>query len=334
MVVGAVRSYVAQLDRVSADGTTRETIELAARDVCCPATVASRDRLAYAIDRDNVDIYRWYPDRTPDPVLQSSFADFNPSFSPDGGKIAFSSGRSGQQECWIANADGSNPTQLTRGPGGHRGGPRWSADGRRLVYSAQDEEGRWDVWTVDADGANARQVTHGPGDSRGYAFSLDGRFVYFSSNRKDQHAEYGQYDIWRIPATGGEAERVTSHGGHSAALTPDGKTLVYLGTGADQPLMAMPLPTGPARELASCVQVWGFAVTRVGVYYVACAPDRSEAPLHVADLETGSDRVIGKVPTSRLRIFQGLGVSPDGATAVFAKWVAEGTDLMMIDNFR
>jgi hypothetical protein len=99
-------------------------------------------------------------------------------------------------------------------------------------------------------------------------------------------------------------------------------------------LVAMALPAGPERPLAPCVQLWGFAVTRVGVYYLACAPNRSEAPLHVIDLQSGRDRVVGRVPTSRRMLFQGLSVSPDGASVIFTKWVSEGEDLMMIDNFR
>ena len=45
--------------------------------------------------------------------------------------------------------------------------------------------------------------------------------------------------------------------------------------------------------------------------------------------------VIGHMPVSRLEPrFQGLSVSPDGSIVVFAKYVSEGDDLMMIDNFR
>src|SRR6185295_1738179 len=82
VLLPARRSFVSQLDRMALATGIREPIELAGRDVCCPATVASHDRVAYEVGRDNVDIYRWYPDRAATPLLQSSFSDFNPSFSP------------------------------------------------------------------------------------------------------------------------------------------------------------------------------------------------------------------------------------------------------------
>lgn len=42
--------------------------------------------------------------------------DTNPCFSPDGKKIAFVSNRSGSQQIWVIQSDGSNPIALTQGP--------------------------------------------------------------------------------------------------------------------------------------------------------------------------------------------------------------------------
>jgi Tol biopolymer transport system component/DNA-binding winged helix-turn-helix (wHTH) protein len=330
VVFGRMVGSVMQLERLDADGRgTPEMMELAGRGTCCPAAPARRNRLAYVIDRSDEDIFLWHPDRPPEPILQSSFRDLNPRFSPDGRRIAFSSGRSGQQECWIADADGSNPTHLTRGPAGHRGIPRWSHDGRRILYSARGEDGRWDVWTIDADGANTRRLTSGPRDSLGEAFSADGRLVYFRSNRE------GNEDIFRMRSEGGPAERITRNGGTAALTTADGTTLLYLGDAITSPLMAMTLPSGPERQLAPCVQRWGYAMTQAGLFYLACAPDRSAAPFHLMDLRSGRDRVIGQIPTARrVSEFEGLSVSPDGSQVVFTKYVSENMDLMMIDDFQ
>ena len=54
----------------------------------------------------------------PRPVLVSSFWDIQPQFSPDGTQLVFTSSRSGEAlDIWLASADGSNPRQLTHGPG-------------------------------------------------------------------------------------------------------------------------------------------------------------------------------------------------------------------------
>src|SRR6185295_16323926 len=97
------------------------------------------------------DIYRFETGRSAEPVLASSFVDYNPSFSPDGRWVAFESERSGDaHEIWLAEADGSNSVQLTRGPGLAQGSPRWSPDGRRIAFDSQGEDGHWDIWTIDA----------------------------------------------------------------------------------------------------------------------------------------------------------------------------------------
>jgi Tol biopolymer transport system component len=49
----------------------------------------------------------------PSTVAASTYMDYNPDYSPDGRKIVFNSQRSGSEEIWVANADGSGPVQLT-----------------------------------------------------------------------------------------------------------------------------------------------------------------------------------------------------------------------------
>jgi WD40 repeat protein len=45
--------------------------------------------------------------------LTTNTADFAPRWSPLGDKIAFCSGRAGEVDVWVMNADGSNPQQVS-----------------------------------------------------------------------------------------------------------------------------------------------------------------------------------------------------------------------------
>jgi hypothetical protein len=47
------------------------------------------------------------------PLLSTPFDEENPDYSPDGKRLTFGSTRSGVQEIWIANADGSSAVQMT-----------------------------------------------------------------------------------------------------------------------------------------------------------------------------------------------------------------------------
>jgi serine/threonine protein kinase len=315
-----------RLLRVAIDGTKPPApIELAGFGAIHPRAAASRDRLVFVRELRDFDIYRFETGRSAEPVLASSFVDFNPSFSPDGRRVAFQSERSGDaHEIWLAEADGSNSVQLTRGPGLVQGSPRWSPDGRRIAFDSLGEDGHWDIWTIDADGGSPHRLTQGPGDENVPSWSRDGRFVYFASR-----PEGGPPDVWRIPEAGGAEERITQGGGAFASESIDGRTLLFTRTFASSPLLALPLAGGPERQLVDCVA--GFAVGQGGVYYRGCAGIAvgAEAPLFLRDPTTGRQRLLG-----RLSPGPGLTVSPDGKTILFTKTVGGGPDLMMIENFR
>jgi Tol biopolymer transport system component len=316
-----------------------ERIELVAGvQAALPATVASRDRLAFARGAVEVDIYRFEAGRPSEPVVASSLTpDLNPDFSPDGRRLAFESERSAAgYEIWLAEADGSNPVQLTHGPGQYQGGPRWSPDGRQIAFSSQGADGHWDVWTIDADGGTPRRLTQDAGEEIARSWSRDGRFVYFDAGP----------DAWRISAAGGRAERVTHGGGCCVRESLDGKTLFYMRSWGHAPLLARPLAGGPERKVLECVPTGAaFTVGAAGIYHLGCAngpeasspegvPGHPPAALFLLDAATGHDRLLGKLEEAMSG--SGLAVSPDGKTILYVRGqVMPGNgDLMMIEDFR
>lgn len=87
--------------------------------------------------------------------LTNRAANFRPSWSPDGKWIAFTSDRdsnagdlAGRWEhlqstgLYVVHPDGSDLRRLTPA-GGFAGSPKWSKDGRRIVYYETDENGSW-----------------------------------------------------------------------------------------------------------------------------------------------------------------------------------------------
>lgn len=55
---------------------------------------------------------------------------------PPTGRIAFSSGRDGDREIYVMNADGSGQTNLSQNPSNDFR-PSWSADGSRIAFGSQ-----------------------------------------------------------------------------------------------------------------------------------------------------------------------------------------------------
>ena len=97
--------------------------------------------------------------------------------------------------------------------------------------------------------------------------------------------------------------------------------------------MALPLDGGPERQVIDCVQWRGFTVGPAGIYHLGCAanPRGTPMPLYLLDPATGRDRLLGEVEGAGGTIT----VSPDGKTILYSRvMVNEGSDLMMIENFR
>src|SRR5215471_10956703 len=70
-----------------------------------------------------------------------------PKFSPDGKKIVFVSDRSGAENLWISDVDGSNPKPLTKGRNTSFLSPSWTADGNYVIASKATEGlGTFSIW--------------------------------------------------------------------------------------------------------------------------------------------------------------------------------------------
>jgi Tol biopolymer transport system component len=317
--------------RVRADGSAPpERVELAGRGATGPSTAGSRDRLAFVRIFWDPDIYRLQLGASPTPLVESTFADFGAQYSPDGRRIAFGSERAGDTgEIWLVDADGSDPSRLTRGPGRSQGSPQWSPDGRWIAFDSQAESGHVDIWMIGVDGSGLRQVTHDPADETLPSWSRDGRFLYFVSNRTARD------EIWRVPAAGGTEEPITREGGGGPPLESfDGRTLYYLRP-SDNALLARPTAGGQARTVLRCVHGGNYALGPQGIFHVECGspqgPTGSRRVLRLWDAATGQDRPVASVEATYIA---GLSVSPDGRTILYGHSSWGTADLMMIENFR
>ena len=350
-----------ELWRVSVDGGAEpERLEMPGDHSRQPAIAPAGDRLAFERASQGLSVFKLRARGEPEPVLVSTAWDYNPQFSPDGRRIAFSSGRSGDvEEIWLASADGSGAQQLTHGPGTRQTLPAWSPDGRQIAFESTGANARADIWVIPADGGVPRQVTTDPGEENAPVWSRDGKRIYFLSDR-DGAGLRGGRDTWQVPSEGGPSTRVTEGGSSPVVFeSVDGKALIYQSrvvyestdgtsypTFGDAPLLAVPIGGGTPRQVVPCVRFLSWAVVNTGVYYSPCGsrrdrdqtngfvqtwPPGSQIPIQVLDPSTGRVRVLGsvKAPFEPNR----LAVSPDGKTVLVQRNTTT-SDLMLIENFR
>jgi TolB protein len=90
--------------------------------------------------------------------------DVMPSYSPDGTRIAFVSDRNGGYAVWTMAANGRGIREVARHRGQNVAFPRFSPDGRSLVYttfSPDSDQSDLQLWTVRADGTGRKALGAG-----------------------------------------------------------------------------------------------------------------------------------------------------------------------------
>jgi Tol biopolymer transport system component len=206
----------------------------------------------------------------PRQIVSSTREDRYPVFSPDGGRIAFESSRSGAYGIWLANADGSNPQPLIADPGYWSGHPAWSPDGHTIAFETTKDK-QAELYLINPEGGAPRRLTNHPSDDVAPSWSRDGRWIYFSSNRT------GRFEVWRVSAAGGEAVQLTRNGGYAARESPDGRTLFferYRATSlADPPsLWKMPANGGEESKVLNSVSSQNWNLAEQGLWLISYAP--------------------------------------------------------------
>ena len=196
----------------------------------------------------------------PMPGAPSSGFAANPTWSPDGGRIAFMSNRDGTDDIFVVNADGSGLRNLTRSQGNrtriwhgreHKrifwSSPdeQWSPDGRKIVFRSERERPsaseraacrprcrRDEIFVINVDGSGLRRLTDNWRSDGAPVWSPDGRKLLFLRSSWDSAHASG--DVYVMNADGSGQRNVTPSvryplATHSApAWSPDGRKILFV----------------------------------------------------------------------------------------------------------
>jgi len=253
------------------------------------------------------------------PLIRSSGREFNPSFSPDGKRVANISDQSGEQEVWISDADGTR-TQITRLEGRRMGQPQWSPDGKTLLWTVRGQNGA-EIFTVPAAGGKATRVL---GDTNDASWSQDGKSIYYS--RFDS-------SIWKADADGTNPRQILSRrGGSDVHESADGKYLYYR---SRRSIFRVPVEGGDGEEafVPEHDLMWGsLHTTPKGIFYLEFT--RNGRSLVVEFYDFATRKIQPLVRFKNTNWFEGYSISPDGKYVLYSKVDQNETNLVMVENFR
>jgi TolB protein len=150
------------------------------------------------------------------------------------------------------NADGTNQQRVSTADGGD---PTWSPDGTKITYNGFDAGfTHFEVRVMNADGTGDVNITNGPGNDFLPAWSPDGRWLVFTSDREKDVKNLQHLSLYLMRPDGTGVTPLSTMSGYEfiARWAPDGNRLLFAhqsqslwlinrdGTGAKEIYHALP----------------------------------------------------------------------------------------------
>ncbi len=210
------------------------------------------------------------------PFTAAAKSDTRPRWSPDGRRLAFLSDREGLSQVYLIPIDGGEARPLTESKTGIDSF-EWSPDGRQIAIQTtapktEDEEKKEKdkddarligkpeeralLQVVDVDSKAVIAPIKGAWRISEFRWTPDGSALIVVATDNPQRELFSE-KIYLVSAADGEMTLLASPAGPfgNIRVSPDGKTLAYVGSRGDGPqahdLFVQPLAGGPARNLTA-----------------------------------------------------------------------------------
>ena len=198
-----------------------------------PSFSPNGEQIAFRSSRDGGGIF--VMGRTGEAVKRITRMGFHPSWSPDGTQLTFTTenvelypqNAVGQSGLWIVRVNTGEARRLYEGDAVLAS---WSPHNQRIAYTHRlGNPTQSAIWTIPVSGGTPKPVVSERTTSWNPAWSPDGKYLYFSSDRR------GSMNLWRVPIdeasgeTRGEPEAITAPAPYLAhpSLSADGKLVAF-----------------------------------------------------------------------------------------------------------
>jgi Tol biopolymer transport system component len=149
----------------------------------------------------------------------------NPTFSPDGSRVVYSTRRGAVSELWIKATNGlATPQRLPGFPGAVEMSPQdWSSDGQFILVGIYSPATSWDIGRIPLNGGPPELLLNSPAGERDGKLSPDMHWIAYDSTAS------GRREIWIQPLPpNGSRFQVSNGGGTAVRWRADGRELFYI----------------------------------------------------------------------------------------------------------
>jgi eukaryotic-like serine/threonine-protein kinase len=212
---GEVEAAERRLMWVSRNGT-EQSLAAPARAYQAPRVSPDGRRVAVAIE-DQV----WLVDLSRETLTRLTFEgeNANPSWTPDGNRIAF---QSNAIHIFWQLADGGGGRERLTASNYAQGPDSWSPDGQLLAFTELDPSMGRDIWVLRLSDRKSQPFLRTPFNESAPRFSPDGHWLAYVSD------ESGRYEVYvqAYPGPGGKWQ-VSTEGGTEPVWNRNGRELFY-----------------------------------------------------------------------------------------------------------
>lgn len=152
-------------------------------------------------------------------LTRGSAVNRQPTYSPDGEWIAFSSERSGSLDLWVISRTTGNLRRFTVSTA-EDWDPAWTADGRQLLWSS-NRSGHFEIWMAMTDGGEIRRITRAERNFQNPSATPNGKWITFVSFDDETRG------LWKVRADGSDAAQLVKGDLRHPELSPDGQFVLF-----------------------------------------------------------------------------------------------------------
>jgi len=219
---------------------------------------------------------------------------------------------------WRARSDGSQQLQLTFPPG-RVTNPRWSPDGKRILFVSRPAGKLPKLFTISVDGGTPEPVVSEIHAQTSANWSPQGDFIYYG---RDPEGENQDISIYRADVRSGRSEKIPGSEKLFAPLcSPDGRYLSAQSTSGDNHLILIDLQTNNRIVIsATKVDYPAWSADSQFLYVNSFVLDKPLiSRIHVPD---GKVEKVTETPFPTTGVYGNWsGLAPDGSPLLFRSHV-------------